>query len=129
MLVLSLVMGPPEGPCFDLSLRVRSGLIIFPTLAFVGRFKEHLRSSVQSVRIVRRKDQWKVPLETIFDVGGTRTHRVVRVRIHVAQLAGTMIVAGRQSVVRSGKDYFGVFRRRRNPTGLAATNVIPVTGR
>ena len=27
MLVLSLVIGPPEGPCFDVSLRVRSGLI------------------------------------------------------------------------------------------------------
>src|SRR6266853_1556481 len=27
MLVLSLVIGPPEGPCFAVSLRVRSGLI------------------------------------------------------------------------------------------------------
>ena len=27
MLVLSFVIGPPEGPCFAVSLRVRSGLI------------------------------------------------------------------------------------------------------
>src|SRR5205085_9247216 len=27
MLVLSLVIGPPDGPCFDLSFRVRSALI------------------------------------------------------------------------------------------------------
>src|SRR5581483_12408276 len=36
MLVLSLVIGPPDEPCFDLSLRVRSGLMtsqLCPSLA------------------------------------------------------------------------------------------------
>src|SRR5882672_7218239 len=39
-----------------------------------------------------------------------------------------MIVTRDQAVIRAGKNDQRVFRRRRNPSGLAATNIEPIAG-
>ena len=64
MLVLSLVIGPPEEICFDLSLRVRSGLMAFQLWPSI-RLKRIDAGRRKAVGIVRGEKQWEIPLEAV----------------------------------------------------------------
>ena len=99
MLVLSFVIGPPDGALLGFVVARQVGTDYFPALSFVRRFEEHVRARVQRIWIMRRKDDREVPLEAILQIARAPTHRIVRVGIHVAQLAGVMIVTRNQTVI------------------------------
>ncbi len=78
---------------------------------------------------MRRENDREVPLEAIFDIARSPAHRIVWVRIYIAQLSGAVIVARDQSVIRAGEDDLRVFRRGRDPSRLAAADVEPIARR
>ena len=67
------MIGPPEGPSFALSLRVRSGLIACQLAPPLVDCEEVLRRGVELLRIVRREEDREVPLEALLDVGRARS--------------------------------------------------------
>src|SRR6185436_18259745 len=72
------------------------------------------------------KQYREVPLKAILQNVGARTHRIVRVRVDVAKLSGALIETRRQTTVRPGEHDIRIFRRRRNPARLTATDVVPI---
>ena len=120
------VIGPPELPCFDLSLRVRSGLIssqICPS----SRLRRSICAAWYSdVRVVRRDEDRRVPLEAVLQVLRRLADRELRPRHDLPRLAGLVVVAGDRAAVAAGEDDVGVLRLRRDPAALAAADGVPV---
>src|SRR5262245_34854264 len=99
---------------------------LLPALSFIGRFEEHIRRGVKGIRVMRRKDDWKIPLETVFQIRSAPAHRVIRPRIHIALLAGVAILARYQPAIGTGVYDLRIFRTWSNPSALSAADVVPV---
>src|SRR5262245_40134659 len=99
---------------------------LLPALSFIGRFEKHIRRGVKGIRVMRRKDDWKIPLETVFQIRSPPAHRVIRPRIHIALLAGVAILARYEPAVGTGVYNLRIFRTWRYPSALAAADVVPV---
>src|SRR5881392_2666006 len=108
---MSSVMGPPEGRCLLLSLRVRSAL---------------MRRQVHNVRIVRRDEHRLGPLDAIFEIRRPVTGYVEGMYRDVAQVAGAVIVARHLPAVGIGVDDLRVARVGCDVAAFAPADLIPV---
>ena len=89
---MSSVMSPPEGICLVLSLRVRSGLMVFQLAALVVALHDVLRRGVDDVGVVLRHQHRLGPLEAIFQVVGAVAGGVERVRRDIDHALGVVVV-------------------------------------
>ena len=104
------------------------GADALPALAFVGGLPDVLRRRVQRLRIGRRDDDRKRPLESLGDVRGREAHRIVRPDVDRAALAGPAVDARQQAAVAAGVEDVDVPRVGRDVAALAAADRVQLAG-
>src|SRR5262249_30888929 len=61
---------------------------LLPALSFIGRFEKHIRRGVKGIRVMRRKDDWEIPLETVFQIPQPTTQWGCQARISLGPPGG-----------------------------------------
>ena len=106
-------------------LRIRARQVradALPALAVVGGAPDVLRRGVEHLRIDRREHDRVGPLEAFLDVDRGIPHRVVRIDVDRALLAGLAIEAAQVAAVAAGEEHVEVFRIGRDVAALAAAD-------
>ena len=78
-------------PTFAFVVAGEVGADLLPRFAEVVAAEKHVGGGIKPIVVVRRKEDGKIPLEAVFEIGRTPAHGIVRPHAHFATFAGRMI--------------------------------------
>src|ERR1700722_15312081 len=93
-----------------------------PALAIVGCFVKKLRRRIKSIRVERRKHDWKCPLPAIGKRVCGLTGKESRIDFDIALHSGSAVVSGKQRALTARIKNVWIFRTWRDVSAFAATN-------
>src|SRR5204862_6242157 len=94
--------------------------------ARVGSLEESVCREVESIGLMRRKDNSLRPLKAILLVHCSGTNGIQGQGSYVLLLPGMVIIAGNFPAIGAGIDDFRIARIRRHVTTLATAHRIPI---
>src|SRR5262249_43102291 len=121
------VDGPTRRLLLALVIARKVGTDRFPVHAAIASFEEPLAAVVEGVGIMRRNHDRCCPLKAVFQVCGPAAVAEVGIDLNILYLSGALVETRNPALVIAGIDDVRIWGIRRNVTGFASPDVVPVS--